>query len=403
MKKCLLLSAALFASLGVGAQIIAQLEDVTPSGYDFSKYEDGAVFKVHPALNAGWSPMDGIYDAAAMAADGHFTVFARRGAESENTEEQNAKDQPSITIRDFGGYIGKCLVINEAWSPLASATVGGQELYGEGNSPWPSIATGGCTNVQLGFYADPAAIQHGWGGGAVRVRLVFNLLRRGRHAASDGISPYGRPISSGAAGMEENANTYRPYEDGQTGVVEIGYDASYFARWENEGTCLADMPAEPKVLSGTDVEDPFDGAGQKNDLYLMQLPRFMVLEFDTYSVEPANAIKALFNFANANMSIIIKEIKFFNIKNPLDLLGPSPDYTPIKGSSYLGDRVVSYRYYTEEGVKEFDAGVGQIEIDDEDANAAPVYYNLYGVRIENPSNGLYIVKRGNKVTKEIVR
>ncbi len=36
-------------------------------------------------------------------------------------------------------------------------------------------------------------------------------------------------------------------------------------------------------------------------------------------------------------------------------------------------------------------------------NAAPVYYNLQGVKVENPANGLYIVKRGNKVTKEIIR
>ncbi len=38
-----------------------------------------------------------------------------------------------------------------------------------------------------------------------------------------------------------------------------------------------------------------------------------------------------------------------------------------------------------------------------DANAPAVYYNLQGVRVENPSQGIYIVKRGNKVTKQVVR
>ncbi len=39
-----------------------------------------------------------------------------------------------------------------------------------------------------------------------------------------------------------------------------------------------------------------------------------------------------------------------------------------------------------------------------DANAVPaVYYNLQGVEVVNPANGLYIVKRGNKVTKELVK
>lgn len=47
------------------------------------------------------------------------------------------------------------------------------------------------------------------------------------------------------------------------------------------------------------------------------------------------------------------------------------------------------------------AGVDGIEADEPDAT--PVYYNLQGVRVDTPSAGLYIVVRGNKVTKEIVK
>lgn len=48
---------------------------------------------------------------------------------------------------------------------------------------------------------------------------------------------------------------------------------------------------------------------------------------------------------------------------------------------------------------------GRVEdvVVDDNCNAAPEYYNLQGVRVETPSPGLYIVKRGNKVTKEIIR
>ena len=35
--------------------------------------------------------------------------------------------------------------------------------------------------------------------------------------------------------------------------------------------------------------------------------------------------------------------------------------------------------------------------------AEPVYYTLQGVRVEKPENGLYIVVRGNKVSKELIR
>ena len=43
------------------------------------------------------------------------------------------------------------------------------------------------------------------------------------------------------------------------------------------------------------------------------------------------------------------------------------------------------------------AGVEGIDAE----QAAPVYYNLQGVRIDNPENGLFIVKKGNKVSKVI--
>lgn len=50
------------------------------------------------------------------------------------------------------------------------------------------------------------------------------------------------------------------------------------------------------------------------------------------------------------------------------------------------------------------SGVENIEIEAENAeDVAPVYYNLQGVQVVNPENGIYIVKRGNKVTKEYIR
>ena len=50
--------------------------------------------------------------------------------------------------------------------------------------------------------------------------------------------------------------------------------------------------------------------------------------------------------------------------------------------------------------KNIDAKVDSLN---SDSNEAPVYYNLLGKRIENPSNGVFIVKQGKKVTKQIFR
>ncbi|MGM9843612.1 MAG: hypothetical protein ACI30S_05250 [Muribaculaceae bacterium] len=46
-------------------------------------------------------------------------------------------------------------------------------------------------------------------------------------------------------------------------------------------------------------------------------------------------------------------------------------------------------------------GVEAVEM--EDADAPVEYYNLQGVRVANPQNGLYIIRQGNKVRKQIIR
>ncbi len=46
------------------------------------------------------------------------------------------------------------------------------------------------------------------------------------------------------------------------------------------------------------------------------------------------------------------------------------------------------------------AGISDVVVD-ENADAPAVYYNLQGVEVANPESGVYIVRRGNKVTKEV--
>ena len=47
------------------------------------------------------------------------------------------------------------------------------------------------------------------------------------------------------------------------------------------------------------------------------------------------------------------------------------------------------------------AGISDIKIDSTDTPA--VYYNLQGVRVDNPTNGIYVVSRGSKTNKEFIR
>ena len=70
-----------------------------------------------------------------------------------------------------------------------------------------------------------------------------------------------------------------------------------------------------------------------------------------------------------------------------------------KGESFAASAVVeggiSYTLYTAKTT-----GIADIVADE---NAEAEYFNLQGVRVANPENGLYIVRRGNTVTKELLR
>ncbi|MCM1450427.1 MAG: hypothetical protein NC082_08795 [Clostridiales bacterium] len=54
--------------------------------------------------------------------------------------------------------------------------------------------------------------------------------------------------------------------------------------------------------------------------------------------------------------------------------------------------------------EQISAGVDDVVVDGAENENAPVeYYNLQGMRVENPSNGIYIKRQGNKVSKIYVR
>lgn len=65
-----------------------------------------------------------------------------------------------------------------------------------------------------------------------------------------------------------------------------------------------------------------------------------------------------------------------------------------KGTQYLDNFFVCYAP---------EAGGSSVSVVAADENAPIEYFNLQGVRVNNPANGLYIVKHGNKVEKRIIR
>lgn len=113
---------------------------------------------------------------------------------------------------------------------------------------------------------------------------------------------------------------------------------------------------------------------------------------------PAHAV---FNgtLADGSNALVADDVKV-NGKAAADAVAAANVLAAVKGwdayhSTDVKDGLPILKWQAESGV------IG-VEID-ENTDAAPVYYNLQGVQVAEPSNGLYIVKRGNKVTKEIIR
>ena len=83
-----------------------------------------------------------------------------------------------------------------------------------------------------------------------------------------------------------------------------------------------------------------------------------------------------------------------NTPQTVDIKSISGSHTFVISSEKDGDKYKVNDDTTVTGVE---------SVSEDDANAPVEYFNLQGVRVENPQNGLYIVRQGNKVSKQIIR
>lgn len=472
MNKLLLCGAC--AMMGASAMAQAELRDITPAGYDFDKYEVGQNFKLTlPGEQAAtWqlksNSWDALGGAAAMEKDGQFTVEFLQNQPADNTEEYLTALNKGCTIQDFGGNLGKCLVFTQQWSPFTGNT-DQYEHYGvlpaDGKNP---------TNRFYYLYLNPETTPAAWTPN-IRCRVVLNIARRARHQFASN-----NPVFSMYAMSDAQQNIY-PKGDNDIAAANT-LDGHNFAWWEGETRNVAHITEDMAYAQNDD--------SSRNE-YFWNPDRFIVYEFDTFTGGAEDgAIRFLMHMRGTNSTIIIKEIKFFEITNPEEIAGSPYDYA--------GKRNISYRYYwsnlrsSEEPVApehatltvndepaeldgltlktadgdltlRFAAAEGHevyhaleaaapaakadglefvkhdtenglviekgtegtlhvytsapyfglntevktialkntsgIEAVEAEANAPVEYFNLQGIRVENPANGLYIMRQGSKISK----
>lgn len=375
MKKHLLNAAFLCAAM---TAIASEPVDVTPSGLKFDSYEKGAEFKVTASTGTGWSVPSNTFSTEAFANDGQQTVLVARGGVI--TQEDVDALQRGFTIREVG-KAGKCLVITQIWSPSNNGVA-------EDNQ-WPAADMRQIAQPQFNFYLDPANIKtetdkvH-----YVRVRLLYTALFRGCHYKNENYEASRTLVKSIYA--THDGGWVVPEKDNEVGD-KYAEDAANFAKWVGETGKIEDIPATPEIYVPVEGDnEPWDVShnggiiADGHAAYLMNSERFRTYEFDV-PVSMPRTISVQFNINNQLATYIIKEIKFTDLG------------TNEADATLLGKRKIGWTYFNE-----YTTGVEAVTAEDA-ADVPAVYYNLQGVEVKNPANGIYIVRRGNKVTKEIVR
>lgn len=113
-----------------------------------------------------------------------------------------------------------------------------------------------------------------------------------------------------------------------------------------------------------------------------------VSDYDLYTEMTTKADAMAFDYAGNLYAVTSGKEKLRIYALPDDMVGENTRTTPAK--SNLTVEITSS-----------DIATGIVEVG-VDATAPVEYYNLQGVKVENPSNGIFIKKQGNKTTKVVL-
>lgn len=182
-------------------------------------------------------------------------------------------------------------------------------------------------------------------------------------------------------------NTVMPFKADWTITIKPDYSAITFA-YENR---------EPTLVY---VIGAFTGWGAQ-DKWLMDSPEenHYTLKCEGETIIPAGEE---FKLACADWSIVN-----YTVGGEIEVDETYPDIVYNEGDNMFFaedfegtiDLVLPLGAARPANVTFYDAaGVKNVTVN---ANVEPVYYNLQGVRVANPENGLYIVRRGNDVKKVV--
>lgn len=236
-----------------------------------------------------------------------------------------------------------------------------------------------------------------------------------------------------------------------TGFVVVAGEDVYFLPVEavaeggseepTYGTALFDF-TDPEVFNAYGITTPADvstgtnlcGKGESKSITVekitltvtvaddateSQLPRVWKSTDGSYALR--SYAKTTIAFVPENYKVTIKEIKFEskgkwdanNTYDPNTFDADTKTWAPAAAAEVVAFAAGDGTFTMTNGGRtdigkvtvkyEVGAAVDEIGISSDDSNAEAVYYNLQGVRVANPSNGIFIKVKGSKSEKVLVK
>lgn len=377
MKKLLLLGAAIMTAMGAMAELPKATpfeggDDITPKAYKFNDPNAPALNLVQSKSKSGWN-LDNYWFAGWLNDNtfGDGGLFVLNGPNVKDDEQMFADVKDAFQVVDFGGTLGKCLVINGKGSTLQD------KVNAKGATvELKNFAGGNPGQIPMYIFPDPNVIDNKVKDGhkVFRMRITMNAYYGGTN--------YGGLAADATTGGNCFGNIYANDDAGNVkgGTVNIANGIKY----EEFVYTNAEYYDDP-----TDDDDPYF---DENDNMLWNPNRFMVLEFDATDVGgwdtkdgnfygfriKAGVMPGLFN---QDAALIIRNIEFFvNDSNEI--------YGEDDGKANYTDQIKkTYEYYTYGPADQ--NGVA-------DAVAAPAVedgriFNLQGIEVTNTTvPGIYI-------------
>lgn len=157
---------------------------------------------------------------------------------------------------------------------------------------------------------------------------------------------------------------------------------------------INDIKTAGKLYKETAVKCIFD---EKLDVYPDNEPKSETVEEGKHGYADSG-------YENEAAEVFLKNPEMYRNYVEFDLAAPAKVWVGLKKDKNAPTHYWNpFRDFTLEKWDENAAGVNDIVADVDDVNAPVEYYNLQGVRVANPENGIFIVKQGNKVSKQVIR